>query len=247
MLEHLPLAGLSIGKRLQDVLRPDVHERVLGKTELDYGNGSCRYDSRFGGMNATAQIAAIASTATTARATGSPVEASGHAHQHTTPSTRRPIAPMPIMTATGAAAPSRHPATRLARTAIAINPTAFLPAPTGAGMNLLRRNPKDAPAGGLIACAGLAAWWSATFTPQEQQRIIASFGKSGAERGEALVNGSFPCSGTYTRQMLSLMASGLTDTPSRSMARRMMEKADSLPPEDIFGKHATLGVMIQLY
>jgi hypothetical protein len=101
--------------------------------------------------------------------------------------------------------------------------------------------------GGLISYYGLDDWWLTTFTEDERRRIIATFQPLGASSDDSITSGEV----TYTSQsapaFLSNLAGWFSKQPERSIARRLLAKAEQLatPEAPILDRHFSYQAMIE--
>lgn len=102
-------------------------------------------------------------------------------------------------------------------------------------------------AGGLIAYYGLGDWWHSTFTENERRHVIATFQPLGASSADSITSGEV----TYTSQsalaFLGYLAGWFSKPPDRSIARRLLTKAEELatPDAPILDRHFFWQAMIE--
>lgn len=103
--------------------------------------------------------------------------------------------------------------------------------------------------GGLIAYFSLEDWWLSTFTEDERQHIAATFQPLGASSVDSLTSGEIAHSSQSALAFLSNLAGWFSKESDRSIARRILAKAEQLAGCDtpILDRHFLYQAMIELF
>ena len=100
---------------------------------------------------------------------------------------------------------------------------------------------------GLIKYFGLTDWWLTTFTEEERKKIVSTFQPLGASPDSLIVGDITYSSGTAVG-LLSPLAGWFRKEEDRSIAFRIIEKAEELVSQaDVLGRHFLYQAKIQTY
>jgi len=103
------------------------------------------------------------------------------------------------------------------------------------------------PPAGLIKYFGLTDWWLRTFTEEERKRIVSTFQPLGASPDSLVVGDITQASGTPAG-LLSALAGWFRKREDKSIAFRIIEKAEELAPQaDVLDRHFLYQAKIQTY
>lgn len=116
-------------------------------------------------------------------------------------------------------------------------------------MDFLKKdNGVDKKINGLLGYHGLSEWWLSTFSEQERDHIIKTFQPMGSS-GDSLIRGEIQYSSQSAVGLLSYLSVWFKKQEDRSIAFRIIEKAEELLNETvkIFDLHFLYQHKIQLY
>jgi hypothetical protein len=100
---------------------------------------------------------------------------------------------------------------------------------------------------GLIKYFGLTDWWLTAFTEEERKRIVATFWPLGASP-DSLIVGDITYSNGTAVGLLSPLAGWFSKGEDRSIAFRIIEKAEELASQaDVLARHFLYQAKIQTY
>jgi hypothetical protein len=93
--------------------------------------------------------------------------------------------------------------------------------------------------GGLIAYYGLDDWWLSTFTEVERRYIITTFQPLGASSDDSIASDDITCTSQSALAFLGNLAGWFSKRSDRSIARRLLAKAEELatPDAPILDRH----------
>ena len=103
------------------------------------------------------------------------------------------------------------------------------------------------PPAGLIKYFGLTDWWLTTFTEEERKKIVSTFQPLGAFPDSLIAGDITHASGTPAG-LLSALAGWFRKREDKSIAFRIIEKAEELAPQaDVLDRHFLYQAKIQTY
>jgi len=100
---------------------------------------------------------------------------------------------------------------------------------------------------GEIGYYGLTDWWLSNFTESERREIIETFQPLGYPKN-GLVEGDIHAADGSATQLLSALAGWFKKEPKRTLAYRMLEKAEELSSEaPVIDRHFLFQAEIEIY
>ncbi len=100
---------------------------------------------------------------------------------------------------------------------------------------------------GYIGHFGLADWWLSEFTDAERDYIEAKYAPLGDDRPRLLTQGQVGSTSQTAAGLLSGLATWFGSPEDRHIARRLLEKAESLPGLGVLDRHFVCQGLIQSY